>query len=108
MGILDRHRHRVEWHGGPAAQLGEWTHIVATFANEQKALYINGRLVGEGTAPLSLNTQRPLRIGGGATEGAGNYFFRGMLDEVRIYNRALSAEEVAGLAGHTEPLHKSF
>ncbi|MDY0357062.1 MAG: LamG-like jellyroll fold domain-containing protein [Sedimentisphaerales bacterium] len=98
------------WNGtaGPAAQLGEWTHIVATFANEQKALYINGRLVGEGTAPLSLNTQRPLRIGGGATEGAGNYFFRGMLDEVRIYNRALSAEEVAGLAGHTEPLHKSF
>ena len=98
------------WHGtaGPAAQLGEWTHITATFADEQKALYINGRLAGEGSAPLALNTERPLRIGAGATEGPGNYFFQGMIDEVRIYDRALSAEEVAGLAGRTEPLHKAF
>lgn len=98
------------WNGtaGPAAQLGEWTHVAATFADEQKALYINGRLVGESSAPLALNTERPLRIGGGATEGPGNYFFGGMIDEVRLYNRALPAEEVAGLAGRTQPLHKSF
>jgi len=93
---------------GPAAKLGEWTHVTATFGNEQRKLYINGRLVGEGTAPLSPNTQRPLRIGGGATEGAGNYFFPGKMDEVRLYNRVLTAEEVAGLAGQTTPLPASF
>jgi len=93
---------------GPAAKLGEWTHVAATFGNEQRKLYINGRLVGEGTAPLSLNTQRPLRIGGGATEGAGNYFFPGKIDEVRVYNRVLTPEEVAGLAGQTTPLPASF
>jgi hypothetical protein len=91
---------------GPAAVLGEWTHLAATSENEEKALYVNGRLVAQGSAPLGLNTARPLRIGGGATEGPGNYFFQGMLDEVRLYNQALSPEEVAGLAGRTEPLHK--
>ena len=98
------------WNGtaGPAAQLGEWTHVAASFENEQKKFYINGRLVGQGTAPLELNTQQPLRIGAGATEGPGNYFFPGMIDEVRIYDRALSADEVAGLAGRQMPLHKPF
>jgi len=98
------------WNGtaGPAAQLSEWTHVVGTCVNGDKALYVNGRLVGESTAAFVLNTESPLRIGGGATEGPGNYFFQGMLDDVRIYNRAMSAEEVAGLAGRTEPLHKPF
>jgi len=93
---------------GPAAALGEWTHVAASYENEQKMFYINGRLVAEGTAPLSLNTQQPLRIGAGATEGPGDFFFPGMIDEVRIYNRALSADEVAWLAGRTQPLHKPF
>jgi hypothetical protein len=94
---------------GPAAQLDEWAHVTATFAGDQKMLYLNGRLVAQGTAPLSPNTQWPLRIGGGATETTvGNYFFRGLIDDVCLYNRALSAEEVAGLAGRTQPLHKAF
>jgi hypothetical protein len=93
---------------GPAAQLDEWAHVTATFASDQKMLYLNGRLVAQGTAVLSPNTQWPLRIGGGATEGPGNYFFRGLIDDVRLYNRALPAEEVAGLAGRTQPLNKPF
>ncbi|MCX5645798.1 MAG: discoidin domain-containing protein [Phycisphaerae bacterium] len=94
---------------GPAAQLDEWVHVTATLASDQKMLYLNGRLVAQSTAPLSPNTQWPLRIGGGATEStAGNYFFRGLIDEVCLYNRALSAEEVAGLAGRTQPLQKPF
>ncbi|UCD49902.1 MAG: discoidin domain-containing protein [Phycisphaerales bacterium] len=93
---------------GPPAVLGEWTHLAATFENEQKQLFVNGRVAAESTAPLSLNEQRPLRIGAGATEGDGNYFFYGLIDEVLLYNRALSAGEVAGLAGRTEPLHQAF
>jgi hypothetical protein len=93
---------------GPAAQLDEWNHVTATFVNDQKVLYVNGRQVGQSTAVLSPNTQQPLRIGAGATEGTGNYFFRGLIDDVRLYNRAMSPEEVAGLAGHTTPLPKAF
>jgi len=93
---------------GPAAAMGEWTHIGASYENEQQVLYINGRLAGQASAPIGVNTAQPLRIGAGATEGPGNYFFHGMLDDVRIYNRALAADELAGLAGRTEPLHKPF
>jgi hypothetical protein len=98
------------WNGtaGPAAQLDEWAHVTATFADGQKVLYINGRLAAQGTSLLVLNKQRPLRIGAGRNELAPDYFFRGMIDDVRIYNRALSAEEAAGLAGQTVPLHKPF
>ncbi len=35
-------------------------------------------------------------------------FFIGALDEVRIYDRALTASEIAGLAGKTKPIHKPF
>ena len=35
-------------------------------------------------------------------------YFRGAIDDVRVYDRALSAEEVAGLAGLTVARHKSF
>jgi hypothetical protein len=98
------------WHTttGPVAQLGEWTHVAATFVNDQKTLYLNGHQVAQGTGTLSLNTQRPLWIGAGATESTGNYYFKGLIDEVRLYNRALSAEEIAGLAGQTKPLAKPF
>ncbi len=99
------------WHTttGPTATLGEWTHVGATFVTDQEALYINGHLAAQGPGTLSLNTQRPIWIGAGATETpAGNYYFKGLIDEVRLYNRALSAEEVAGLAGQKEPLQKPF
>jgi hypothetical protein len=96
---------------GPAAQLDEWAYVTATFANNQKVLYLNGRQVAQSTAAvtLSLNTQQPLRIGAGSSESpAGNYFWRGQIDDVRIYNRALSTAEVVGLSGRTEPLAKPF
>ena len=98
------------WNGtaGPAAQLDEWVHVTATFVDGQKMLYLNGRLAAQGTSLLVTNKQRPLRIGAGRNELAPDYFWRGMIDDVRIYNRALSAEEVAGLAGQTVPLHKPF
>jgi len=38
---------------------------------------------------------------------AGDHF-PGALDEVRIYDRALSDEEIAWLAGRTMPMHKPF
>ncbi len=94
---------------GPDAQFGEWTHVGISYADAVKKLYINGLLAAQNTATISLNNQRPLRIGGGATESAtGNYFFQGMIDEVQIYNVELSPAEMAGLAGRTAPLYTAF
>ena len=85
---------------GPAAALGEWTHVAATYANETKKLYINGELVGEGTASVDLNTTRVLRIGSGANEIDGNYYFVGMIDDVAVFDHALTEAEVqSAMAG---------
>jgi hypothetical protein len=104
------------WTGGPGwnsvqgspAVLDEWTHLGITYADELKRFYINGFLAGEGTAVLDRNTAQPLRIGGGASEGPGNYFFLGLLDDLRIYNRALTQAEAMSLGEREDPIFKEF
>jgi len=79
-------------------ELSEWTWVVGTYDGSLTALYVNGRKVGENRRPGRLATStRTVAIGGedGEHEGAGQpSWFHGLLDEVRIYERALTAEEV--------------
>ncbi|HCO92553.1 MAG TPA: hypothetical protein DIU00_01140, partial [Phycisphaerales bacterium] len=80
--------------GSPPVTLDEWTHVAATYSNGEKKLYINGELAGESNATMPPNTAQVLRIGGGATEGAGNYFFVGKVDDVRVYNHVLTEGDI--------------
>lgn len=69
-----------------------WSHLVTTFDGSALRLYVSGVLVQtsahSGTASVSSGA---LRIGGNAIWGE---YFRGRIDEVRIYNRALSPAEI--------------
>lgn len=71
--------------------LGTWQHIVGTYDRNTVRLYLNGEEVDSRlyTAPLTVNTNHIL-IG---KSGFGEYL-NGIVDDVRIYNRALSASEV--------------
>lgn len=74
-----------------------WYHVAGTFdgTNNQKTLFLNGVQVGQKTAAaLVRNTQWPLRIGAGGSEGAGQFWFPGDVDEVAVFDRALSPAEV--------------
>ena len=78
-----------------------WNHIVVTIKdNNSELLYLNGELVrvGEATSKikvLGLSTNGYWRTGENPGIGGGEYGnFKGALDDLRIYNRALSAEEV--------------
>lgn len=81
-----------------------WTHLAATYDGTTQRLYVNGVQVGSraqtGTLDVSAN---PLRIGGNTVWA--NEYFQGLIDEVRIYNRALSQAEVAAVS--QEPVVKS-
>jgi hypothetical protein len=71
-----------------------WYHIVYTTdtaANELK-LYVDGQLVAEGTTGGALENMDERRIGSEHDDGR---YLEGMIDEVRIYNRVLSEDEVA-------------
>jgi len=74
--------------------LEEWHHGVVTFNKGAVKLYLDGSLDGEGDvgSPLAGNSL-PLRIAATASDPA-SCFFVGIIDEVRVYNRALSEDEV--------------
>jgi hypothetical protein len=80
----------------PELPIGFWSHIAVTFDNDSIRLYVNGELRGELAAPgeIAASTS-PLRIGGNNVFSVpGTEFFAGLIDEVRVYNRALSAAEI--------------
>ena len=76
--------------------LGEWIYVAVTRGNGMAHAYLNGVEVGSlsvlgavpfNTEALDIGRDRP-----GSTE-----YFYGVMDEVRLYNRALSAAEVKAL-----------
>jgi hypothetical protein len=81
---------------GPTITYGAKYHVVGTFTGGTMTLFVNGSPYGStGGVTYVPNTAQPLRIGAGATEGSGQYFFNGLVDEVAIYDHALPAADVA-------------
>ncbi|NOR80437.1 MAG: hypothetical protein GQ529_06330, partial [Methyloprofundus sp.] len=75
-----------------ALPLNTWTRLTLTYDGAIIRLYENGIEVGIKAVSGDLVTSsEPLRIGGNAPWGE---YFGGLIDEVRIYNRALSAAEL--------------
>ncbi len=80
---------------------GEWQHVTGTFDGVTGTLYVDGRAVASDTFAAPGTVSLPVNIG--AYLGGG-YGWDGLIDEVQIYDRALTAEEVfqvyeAGSAG---------
>ena len=77
--------------------VGTWQFVAATFddATDQVRVYINGILDAEATTTVvPLFNDAPLVLG---QRGDGSFPYRGALDEVTVWNRALSASEILGL-----------
>ena len=78
---------------GPSAlALNTWSHLAATYNGATLSIYVNGALAASQamTGPINTATS-PLRFGGNNVWGE---YFTGRLDEVRVYNRALSEAEI--------------
>jgi hypothetical protein len=91
---------------GGVLTAGIFQHIAFTYdrASGVARFYVNGALVAEDTiGSLRVDTRPDLWIGQRPLNGP-DYFFRGTMDEISLYNRALSAGEIqaihqAGAAG---------
>jgi len=80
--------------GTSALPAGTWSHLAATYDGSTIKLYVNGAVVSQVAASGSIITSTaPLRIGGNNIWGER---FTGLIDEVRVYNRALTAGEIQG------------
>jgi prepilin-type N-terminal cleavage/methylation domain-containing protein len=79
--------------GGPTATINTWYQVVATYNGSLASLYVNGSIAATSTGAYIGNTN---------TLGLANYnfgysSFAGLLDDVRIYNRALSTAEIQAM-----------
>jgi len=82
--------------------LNRWTHLCATFDGARLRLFVNGEILSSGLAPGGVLRNDPgdLRIG---FENE-RWPFSGRIDEVRLYDRALSTMEIrADMAQPVDP-----
>ncbi len=80
---------------GPAVNIGEWDHLAIVYDSEaeMKKLYVNGALEAESNDIVAPNDTTPLNIGAGADYG-GTFWFEGDIDDIGLWNLALSQEEI--------------
>ncbi len=100
---LGRPEHRAGAPGGAWTETGvsllnelplrQWTHLCVVFALPNLTAYVNGRAVSKGTWPYPVQADG-LRIGA----WSGPVSHRGLLSDLRIYRRPLTAREVGELA----------
>jgi hypothetical protein len=100
----------VTWAGAVAPvnsylAVGKWSHIVGTAdtATHKVCLYIDGvKVPNEGYISGQINTNSiPFQIGKRSDGG----YFEGIIDEVRIYDRALSSSEISSYYAANKPVH---
>jgi hypothetical protein len=84
------------------SDINAWKHIVFTHdSKDGQKLYINGTLVKSNAVAGSLcSTTNDLFIGADNNFNIINRYFGGKLDEIRLYNRSLTQEEIIYLASN--------
>jgi hypothetical protein len=81
---------------GGNAEIGKWAHVAGTFNGSEMKLYVNGDLKGtKSFTGYQMNTSLPLRLGASnKASGEAEMFFNGAIDEVRIWNTALTQTDI--------------
>ena len=78
-----------------------WTHVAVTYNGSRLVIYINGMAAGSfALTGTTCSNNEPLAIGAknAPSKGILEAFWDGQLDDVRIYNKPLTATQIAGLA----------
>ena len=94
---------------------GGWHHVAltvienATISYPDVILWLDGQDdTRPGTAPDAFNITANDDVKIGRRHNTGAWWFTGAIDDVRIYDRVLTREEIAWLAGRTKPFDEPF
>ena len=77
-----------------------WVHMALVYDGTTSAVYANGVLISSNVAELATSAGNPFQIG---VYGWQNDYFDGLIDDVRLYDKALTEEEL-GLVMRIDPL----
>jgi hypothetical protein len=78
-----------------AVPTGGWHHVAVTKTGGTAVLYIDGVQVGQGSVGTTTSNTSDLKLGARDDLAAG-FFLNGSLDEVRLYDRSLTSQEILG------------
>ena len=85
------------FHSRTVVPLGQWVHVAATVGPDTVSLYLDGSLdVAYPREVVPQANPSPVQIGGITAEG-NQFSFVGILDELSLYHRALSADELRAI-----------
>lgn len=82
----------------PPLAVGRWTHVAVTSVSQLTTVYVDGVLQAAGYLPLSTSMGSSFVIGRLPLSSGQLSRLQGAIDEVAVYDRALSAAEIAALA----------
>jgi len=85
----------------PLIHSNKWYHIVIVYDTTKSYLYVNNVLAITGVGQPSFSNSYDLFFGRYDPSQLDPFWFNGVLDDIRIYNRAISSDEVSAL--YTEP-----
>lgn len=84
--------------------VGQWVHVALTLGNDTAKLYVNGGEKASVNVKIKPSDFKPTLNYLGKSQFSADALFNGMLDEFRIYDHVLSADEILQLANNTAPL----
>lgn len=85
------------WYTPDALPENEWFHLAATYNGQEMVLYINAVPVARKSVEGDIDYARDLQLG--SWDELEQTFFKGALDEIRVWSRARNAQELCSDAG---------
>ena len=88
---------------------GQWHHVAGTWDGALLRIFVDGVAQDQAALTAPVNNTRPVNVGysWGGNMGAATRFFRGKVDELALYHRALTTNEIAAIyaanAGRANP-----
>ncbi len=102
-GIAASYRNVVPWTSNALEpiQPNKWNHVLTKYDGAHLYIYVNGELVAQDPFKSQPNdTQTDVLIGAHHSQNKIASFFKGVIDDVRMYDRDLTQDEIKWLATH--------
>ena len=93
-----------DWGTGVDITIDQWYHISASYDGSTESFYLNGSLLASRSNSNINVDPSPIMFGAQAWDGIPTDPFNGMLDDINVYNRALSLEEIQELYNSPNPV----
>lgn len=84
-------------------ELGQWYHVVGVRSGDEIKLYVDGKLAATAAAGTADVSTGSLSVGRAKWSGGNTDFWNGSIDQVKVYDKALTDQEVTALHDGEQP-----